>query len=127
MVLAVAAFTIAPVKAQDFAGRIKGPTTLTNAATDTAFVTISGSRSAVTFKYDITKTSGTVAGTIVLQGQLSSVAGEQWTTIDTYTLTDATFSKWVTFAYNPGLKYRIITTTSGTQVSVHNKYLLYRQ
>jgi hypothetical protein len=127
MVLAVAAFTITPVKAQDFAGRIKGPTTINTASTDTALVTISGSRSAIAFKYDISKTSGTVAGTIVLQAKLSTVTGEQWATLDTYTLTDATATKFVTYAYNPALYYRIITTITGTSVTVHNKYVLYRK
>lgn len=119
--------SIVGVNAQDFAGRIKGPTTLTNAATDTASVTIPLSRSAITFKYDISKTSGTVAGTIVLQYKLSTVTGEQWFTYNTYTLTDATATAVVSLALNPALYWRVITTTTGTQVSVHNKYLLYRK
>lgn len=119
--------SIVGVNAQDFAGRLKGPTTLTNAATDTASVTIPLSRSAITFKYDIAKTSGTVAGTIVLQYKLSTVTGEQWFTYNTYTLTDATLSTAVSLVNNPGLYWRVITTTTGTQVSVHNKYLLYRK
>lgn len=118
---------IVGANAQDYAGRIKGPTTLTNAATDTVLVTISGSRSAVNFKYDIAKTSGTVAGTIALQYKLSTVAGEQWFTYNTYTLTDATATNVVSLTNNPALYWRIITTTTGTQVSVHNKYLLYRK
>src|SRR6478736_6158849 len=73
------------VNAQDFAGRLKGPVTLTNAAADTASVTIPLSRSAITFKYDISKTSGAVAGTIALQYKLSTVSGEQWFTYNTYT------------------------------------------
>ncbi len=120
-------FTITKANAQDYAGRIKGPTTLTNATTDTVLVTIPQSRSAVVFKYDISKTSGTVAGNIVLQYKLSTVAGEQWFTYNTYTLTDATATTVVPLLYNPGLYWRIITTTTGTQVSVHNKYLLYRK
>lgn len=119
--------SIVGVNAQDYAGRIKGPTTLTNAATDTASVTIPLSRSAVTFKYDVSKTSGTVAGTIVLQYKLSTVTGEQWFTYNTYTLTDATATNVVSLALNPALYWRIITTTTGTQVSIHNKYLLYRK
>lgn len=113
--------------AQDFAGRIKGPTTLTNAAADTVEATIPLSRSAITFKYDISKTSGTVAGTIALQYKLSTVSGEQWFTYNTYTLTDATATAVVPLTSNPALYWRIITTTTGTQVSVHNKYLLYRK
>lgn len=127
LVIAIVASAGIQVKAQDFSGRVKGPTTLTNASTDTALVTISGSRSAVAFKYDIAKTSGTVAGTIVLQAHLSTVTGEQWATLDTYTLTDATANKFITYAYNPALYYRIITTITGTSVTVHNKYVLYRK
>lgn len=124
LLLACASFT--GVQAQDFAGRLKGPTTMTNAATDTASVMIPKSRSAVTFKYDISKTSGTVAGTIVLQYKLSNVVGEQWFTYNSYTLTDATATNVVSLAFNPALYWRVITTTTGG-VSVHNKYLLYRQ
>lgn len=115
------------VNAQDYSGRIKGPVTLTNAVSDTVEVTIPLSRSAITFKYDIAKTSGTVAGTIALQYKVSSVTGEQWFTYNTYTLTDATATNVVSLVNNPGLYWRIITATTGTQVSVHNKYLLYRR
>lgn len=114
-------------KAQDFAGRIKGPVTLTNAVSDTTEVTVSGSRSAITFKYDISKTSGTIAGTIVLQYKLSTVSGEQWFTYNSYTLTDATATNVVSIAYNPAVYWRIIIAKTGTSVSVHNNYLLYRK
>lgn len=114
-------------QAQDFAGRIKGPVTLTNAVSDTTEVTIPLSRSAVTFKYDIAKTSGTIAGTVVLQYKLSTISGEQWFTYNTYTLTDATATAAVSIDYNPGLYWRVIIAKTGTSVSVHNNYLLYRK
>lgn len=119
--------SIVGVNAQDYAGRIKGPTTLTNAVSDTVEVTIPLSRSAITFKYDIEKTSGTVAGTIALQYKLTTVSGELWHTHNTHTLTDATATVVVPLTNNPALYWRVITATTGTQVSVHNKYLLYRK
>lgn len=113
--------------AQDFAGRISGPVTHTNAVSDTIPVTINGNRNIVTFKYDWTKTSGTVVGTINLQVKLSNVSTEQWATLRTDTLTDATGNVKFTYTSNPYLYYRIITETTGTSVTVHNKYLLYRK
>lgn len=111
-------------KAQDFAGQIGTTVTHTNVQADTIPVTISKSRPTVTFKYDIAKTSGTIAGTIVLQGRLTT--GDAWVQVNSYTLTDATASNVVSLTNNAYLYYRVITTTSGTSVSVHKKYLLYR-
>lgn len=109
---------------------LKGPTTLTNTATDSTKVTINGAKSAITFKYDISKTSGTVAGTIVLKARIvHSTLGtstEQWATINSYTLTDATANDEVTFVANNYTDYLIVTTITGTSVTVHRKYLLYR-
>jgi hypothetical protein len=108
---------------------LKGPTTLTNASTDSTRVAISGLKKAITFKYDIAKTSGTVAGTIVLKGRVvKSALGtstEQWAVINTYTLTDATATNSVLLTGNNYTDYLIVTTTTGTQVSVHRKYLQY--
>lgn len=121
-------FLGASVKAQDFAGQIGPTVTHTNAQADTVNVAITKSRTAITFKYDIAKTSGTVAGTIVLQAKITAAAGtEQWTTLNTYNLTDATATDSITYAANYYVNYRIITTTSGTSVTVHKKWLLYRQ
>lgn len=113
-----------------YAGLLKGPTTLTNVATDSTRVTISGAKSAITFKYDISKTSGTVGGTIVLKARtVHSTLGtstEQWVQLNSYTITDATATSVVAYSANNYTDFLIITTTSGTQVSVHRKYLLYR-
>lgn len=114
--------------AQDFAGQI-GPTSVThtNAQADTISLTITKARPSLTFKYDIAKTSGTVAGTIVLQAKITAPgSAEQWTTVNSYTLTDATASNSISLTANQYINYRIITTTSGTSVSVHRKWLLYR-
>lgn len=127
LLIALFAIVASFAQAQDFAGRITTAKTLTNAVSDTTNVTISGSRSAITFKYDIAKTSGTIAGTIALQYKLSTVAGEQWFTYNTYTLTDATATNVVSLSYNPALYWRVIITKTGTSISVHNNYLLYRK
>jgi len=111
----------------DFAGSVQLNKTMTNAQTDSVLVSIGGSRSAVTFKYDITKVSGTVAGTITLQYKLTNLGSEKWFTYNTYTLTDASAVVTVPLTNNPALRWKIITATTGTSVSTHNKYLLYRK
>ena len=126
LIAAIALFSYG-AKAQDLAAQIGTTITHTNAQNDTISVAISKARPTVTFKYDISKTSGTVAGTIVLQGKITAPgSAEQWTTINSYTLTDATATNSVVLTNNAYLNYRIITATTGTSVSVHRKYLLYR-
>lgn len=111
----------------DYSGLLK-TVTMTNAQTDSTLVAIGGSRSAVTFKYDVVKTSGTVAGTIVLQYKVTNLLGEnQWFTYNTYTLTDATANIAVSLPYNPALRWKILTSTTGTSVSVHRQFLVYRK
>lgn len=113
--------------AQDYAAQIGTTRTLANATPDTISFKITGARSAITLKYDIIKNSGTVAGTIVLQGKITSAAGtEAWSTINSYTLTDATAVNDVKLTANHYVNYRVITTPTGTQNSTHKKYLLYR-
>ena len=113
--------------AQDFAGQIGTTRTLANATPDTVSFTITKARPSITVKYDIIKNSGTVAGTIVLQGKITAAASsEAWTTLNSYTLTDATAVNSVALTSNQYVNYRIITTPSGTQNSTHKKYLLYR-
>lgn len=108
---------------------IKGPTTIATASTDTTRVTISGVKSAINFKYDITKNSGTVAGTIVLKGRIahstSVSTSEQWATINSYTLTDATATNSVLLTGNNYTDYMILTTITGTSNTTHRKYLKY--
>lgn len=128
LILGLFAIGIPGVKAQDFAGQIGTTVTHSVAGADTIPVEITKSRTAITFKYDIAKTSGTVAGTIVLQGKITaSGSTEQWSTLNSYTLTDATATNAVTFTANNYVNYRIITTITGTSVTVHKKWLLYRQ
>jgi len=112
-----------------FSGLLKGPTTIATASTDSTKVTISGVKGSVNFKYDITKNSGTVAGTIVLKGRIShstlGTSAEQWATINSYTLTDATATNSVTLTGNNYTDYLILTTITGTSNTTHRKYLKY--
>lgn len=112
-----------------FSGLLKGPTTISTASTDSTKVTITGVKAALNFKYDISKTSGTVAGTIVLKGRVAhstlGTSAEQWAVINSYTLTDATATNSVTLSANNYTDYLILTTITGTSVTVHRKYLKY--
>lgn len=113
--------------AQDFAGQIGSTRTLANATPDTISFAITKSRTAITLKYDIIKNSGTVAGTIVLQAKITAPgSAEAWTTVNSYTLTDASAVNEVKLTANHYVNYRVITTPTGTQNSTHKKYLLYR-
>lgn len=124
--IAFLAFTFTQSKAQDYSGLLKA-VTLTDAVTDSTLVSIAGSRSAITFKYDVTKTSGTVAGTIVLQYKVTNLASEKWYTYNTYTLTDASAQAVVELPRNPAIKWKILTTKTGTSVSTHRYFLVYRK
>ena len=111
----------------DYAGQIGTTRTLANATPDTISFALTKSRTAITVKYDIIKNSGTVAGTIVLQAKVTGAGTtEAWTTLNSYTLTDATAVNSVLLTANHYVNYRIITTPSGTQNSTHKKYLVAR-
>lgn len=113
--------------AQDYSGLLKGPTTLTNAVTDSVVVAIKGSRSAIGFGYGIVKTSGAVSGTITLQYKLTTLASEKWKSWHVYTLKDGDRDTTISLNYNPAVQWKIVTTTGASQVSVHRKFLLYRK
>lgn len=108
--------------AQSFRGKI-ADSTHTNALTSSFTIPVTGTKGTVTFQYVITKTSGTVAGTIVLSG---TVDGTNYVVLNTYTLTDATATTSVTYAYNPYAKYKVTVATTGTQVSNYKIWALYR-
>ena len=110
-------------QAQSYQSKI-GDTTITNAGAPSFTATVSGAKSNVTFGYNITKTSGTVAGTIVLYG---SVDGTNYAAIDTLTLTDASAIKSVSFNYNGYAKYKVTVNQTGTAVANYKIWLLYRK
>jgi hypothetical protein len=94
--------------------------TLVNATTTTVVITLDGSFKSV--EGLLTKVSGTVAGTIKFQGQ--TLDGGSWEDITSFTLTDVA-SQFKMFAVpSPRLHkaYRVLFTTTGTQVSVPKVY-----
>jgi len=110
--------------AADFAGQIGATRTLANTTADTINLQITKARPQIMFKYDITKNSGTVGGTIVLQGRVKTT--DSWATLNSYTLTDATATNSVILTANNYVYYRVITAPTGTQNSTHSKYLVSR-
>lgn len=110
--------------AQSYNAKIKGPDILTNAVSDTVSLTIVGSKTSVGFQVNVTKTSGTVAGTIKYYG--SKDAGANYMILQTDTLTDASGVFGYTASYNAYGKYRVIVATTGTQVSSYSIWALYR-
>ena len=99
--------------------------TTTNA--DTNYVTIKSVGSHVkAIQATVTKVSGTVAGTVILQGTVDGIA---WVNVntDTLTLTDqATNTKVWTISSTIYNSYRVQYKTSGTQVSYLNLSYLRR-
>jgi len=116
-------------KAQDYSGLLKAATTITAPTTDSTVVAITGSRSVVTFNAQLTKVSGTVAGSITLMYKTTKLASEQWITHTTTALTDQAGTKAYTFelAKNVGVQYKLVLTTTGTSVNTYRPYLLYRK
>ena len=108
----------------DYAGQVGTTRTLTNAQPDTINLQITKARPSLAFKYDITKTSGTLSGTIVLQARVTSA--DAWATLNSYTITDATATNSVLLTANQYVYYRIITTPGTSQVAVYKKYLVAR-
>jgi hypothetical protein len=111
---------------QDFADSVGTTVTHATAGADTTTFKIAKARPSAIIKYAITKNSGTVAGTIVVQGKITSKAVEPWTTINSYTLTDATANTTVSLTPNQYVNYRVIYTTTGTSSTTRSYYLLYR-
>ena len=110
-------------QAQSYQSKL-GDTTITNGGSPSYTATIAGPKSNVTFGYNITKTSGTIAGTIVLSG---SVDGTNYAVINTYTLTDASVNTSVPFNYNGYAKYKVTVNQTGTSVANYQIWLLYRR
>lgn len=92
--------------------------TVSNSTAEGPTITIGGFRSTVSFVMLITKISGTVAGTVTLQG--SNNISKGWQNITgsndqvTFTLTDATQSVVLSQAPKRFLHYRVLITGSGT-------------
>lgn len=128
LLLAICTAVSYNTEAQDYHRNITGTLdTLDNTEADTTIVTISGYKRAVTFQHNVTKISGTVAGTIILYGTVDTSASPVWVTLKTDSLTDGTHVHTNVLTTNSWKKYRIIKTGIGTQSSSHRTYLLYRE
>lgn len=123
------AFTVNAQNTSDFSGLLKTAVTMTNAQTDSTIVAVGGSRSAITFNVQLTKVSGTTAGSIVLLYKTTNLASEQWITHATTALTDQAGTKGYDFKLvnNPGVRYKLLLTTSGTSVNTYRPFAVYRK
>lgn len=98
--------------------------TLTNAQTGyvTANPVTSTFYESIAFQVTLTKTSGTIAGTAVLQG---TVNGSTWTNITSTALTDATTTYLFSDVPAKYYQYRVAVATTGTSVStISSSYYL---
>lgn len=112
------------LKAQSYNAKIGTDTTLAVAGTKTYSVTITSGKANVAFQTNITKNSGTVAGTVVLKGSIDG--GTTYATLASHTLTDASAVWLDTYAYNPCQKYQVVVTTTGTNSTTVQCWVLYR-
>ena len=106
--------------------------TITNGGTGILTGTVRGHKNTITVQVTITKTSGTVAGTLTLQGSLDNVSYKAAllpngvsTAVNTYTATDVASQTFIwqldKNAYN---YWRISYTGSGTMVATMTGVLL---
>jgi predicted secreted protein len=117
-------FSAVCLNAQSFNAKIGTDTTLAVAGTKTYSVTVTGAKKNITFQTNVTKNSGTVAGTIVLKGSIDG--GTTYATLASHTLTDASAVWLDTYAYNPCQKYQVVVTTTGTSSTTWQVWALYR-
>lgn len=113
-----------PAGRGEWAGKVLD-TTVTNAGTPAVVIPIIGNKSALSFQYVITKTSGTLSGTVSLYGSLDG--GTTYALINAYTITDATASTSLTYGWAGYSKYKVIVSTGSSQVANYKVYTLYRQ
>lgn len=124
-VLALASCVVHAQAPSSYNGKLTGAAqdTLTNSAADTLTLSVKGEKNAVTFQYNITKISGTVAGTIKVYGSIDET---KYALLNTYTLTDASAIASYSMSYNGYSKYRLIIATTGSQASAYEIWALYR-
>lgn len=106
---------------------------VTNTATVACSLKVSGSYKAVSIQAVVGKTSGTIAGTVTLQGSLDGVTYETVNTAlvagaaSTYTATDvASQGKTFVVTGSPYLYYKLSYTGTGTMVGTLSGFILPR-
>ena len=124
--LLVAMIAMITVDAQKAVFTMTGSDTIVNTASVSVSQTYSSEYGNVAFQAVVTKVSGTVAGTVLLQGSLDGTNYVDIST-DTLSLTDvATQSKLWSVDANPYKYYRLKGTGSGTMAAIIAGYALAR-
>lgn len=95
--------------------KVGGRDTLTNAATDTTYFTITGARPTFTIYVALRKISGTVAGSV--RYFYSGDGGLTWYLAETDNFSDASGTFSYEKNYLPNNRWMVITQTTGTSVS----------
>lgn len=99
--------------------------TVVDTGIDTQYVKTSGYFPIVTIQLIVTKNSGTVGGTSILQGSLDGV---NYINTDTLTLSNVDLNtKFISKPGNPYWYYRVITTGSGTMNATASHKILFRK
>lgn len=100
--------------------------TLSN--TDTTFYTVavSGKKHAISFQVDVLKISGTVAGSLRLEGSVNGTTYETALVVSAVTVNDASANYVIKLTNNAYKKYRLAVVSSGTNTASNRLYLLYR-
>lgn len=107
-----------------YAGTFNTLDTLTDAEADTLNLnSVQGVKSVVTLQVDVTKISGTVAGTVKYY---MSTGGTKYKLIQTDNLTDASGTYSYSFIPSTGINYRAIVATTGTSSTSYTGRYLYR-
>ena len=121
LIAVVTLLTAVQLKAQtSFSATATNPTgAVLNATTDTLNLTMSGAYNAVmTIHVLVTKSSGTMAGTVRLYGSNYNNTAGSWEPVsDTLTLANATTNKKVWTISQPCYKYYQILQSGGTTVA----------
>lgn len=109
-----------------FQGALGALDTLTNADTSTYTVTVSGSKSSVTFQVNVLKISGTIAGFVKLYG---SADGTNYTSkaIDSVALENVSWNYTIPRDYNPYAKYQLKVITTGTSSVSNRAWMMWRR
>lgn len=101
--------------------------TITNTGTAYLYAKVNGYYG-VSIQITVTKISGTVAGTTVLQGSLDGTNWNTITTEDTLTHTNVSSQGYLwTFVNSPYLYYRVYSTGSGTMSALITAKIMYRK
>lgn len=100
--------------------------TLVNTDTTVYIIAVHGAKSSIDFQITVAKISGTVAGTIRLEGSVDGTTYETALATSATTVTDASVVYRVGLAVNHYQKYRLSVIESGTGSYSNTTYLLYR-